>query len=503
MRVREEHRMQRGFFVVAICLAVLSMWVGNGFEMGTTSAHAQAASPPRIQGLTFDASDVLSSDELDAVTDEFVGTELTMEQLQRLIDTLNQLYAAKGYLAQALVSPQTVDAGVIHVTLIEGRVGSIRIAESRWTRPSYFTNRLSLAAGDLLHIDRLDDDVTYLNRTSDVAIRVELVPGEAYGASDVVVYAQEPTNSRFTLAVDGSGRPDTGQFRTSIAWRTPSLLRSRDPLSISLVYAHGTQAQSLSYSHPISPKGSRLGISYNKNEVKFLDGVYAPVGLRVATESSNVTYSVPLHVSPDTIAILSVERHANESNTYLSGERLTGSESKGLLVALSIESVTPHGTWTFNEAVRGGRAQTPNDSDVAYLKYTASLQHVRPVGDSGRLLLRGALQRSIEPLLPSHEQFHLGGADTVRGFDQGVASGDHGYAATVEYHWPWYPGMMGYIFADNGAVYPHKGNDEPQTSEEYLTGIGLGVNWQMGKDTLLHVSYGQPLGREEDRKSVV
>lgn len=465
----------------------------------TTHVNATEVDPPRIRQLIISPSAILTDEELYQVQDAFVGETLTPGVIGTITSQLNELYASKGYIAQAVILPQTSEDGSIEVTLVEGRVGQIRIKENQSTQDDFFIRRLSLEEGSLVHIDQLDDDVTFMNRTNDVAVRIELVPGEGFGESDLVIFVQEPANSQFVVAIDGSGRDESGQYNTSLVWKTPSLTKYRDPLSISLSHAGGTNSASLSYNYPVSRFGTRLGASYDVNAVEFRDGDYAPVGLRVESDSGSVTLSHPFLVSPNLIILSSVEWHTKQSKTYLSDSHLTGSESKAGVAAMTVESVTPHRSWTMNTGVRVGHARTPNDSEVHFTKYTAGVQYIGPAGTNARWNVRASLQYSPIDLLPSDEQFHLGGESTVRGYKKGAISGDDGFAVNAEYHWPWHKQVAGYVFADYGGVFPFKGDDEPQTKEEFLTSVGVGFNWQLGTSFQLNLHYGLPLGEPPEK----
>lgn len=470
---------------------VLALLISTLFS---ASAYGQGSGAVVLRELVLDASAILSADEIQRLQAEFAGALLTDQTVEAILSRINGLYAEKGYLAQALILPQTIENGRLAVTLVEARIGRIDVEGNRTTRASYLTERLRLGEGDLVHLGLLDEAITQFNMTNDVAVRVELRPGEDFGESDLVLHVQEPANSRFVLAVDGAGRAESGQYRTSLTWRIPSLTWHRDPLSVATMQSEGVRSTSVNYSYPVSPSGARLGAQYSWSLVEFLDANYGPVGLKVQSKSGGITLSRPFEVKAGFMALGSVELQVRESKTYLSGTQLTGSEGQALVLGLSMEGAEEWGSWSFNHGVRAGVARTPNASDVWFGKYTASLQLTRATGPRSRWVLRGTWQHTNDKLLPSDEQFHVGGDSTVRGYRQGFISGDRGYVINVEYHWPVSPSIGGYVFVDHGGVVPYKGNNEPITHEEFATSVGMGLNWQLTPWMFLHLVYGAPVG---------
>ncbi len=129
------------------------------------------------------------------------------------------------------------------------------------------------------------------------------------------------------------------------------------------------------------------------------------------------------------------------------------------------------------------------------------------VSNDAVLVLKGSGQLSTVSLLPSPEQFQIGGMSTVRGYPEGMLIGDHGDLVSAELNFPlplpepevlgFSPrkALQGFVFADHGGAFPYKGNNESINKNDFLTGVnvGVGLNLNFTKYLSGKVSMGVPL----------
>src|SRR5262245_21269612 len=88
---------------------------------------------------------VFTDEEINRVTDPYKNRTLRTEDLERLRLALTLLYLNKGYLTSGAIIPdQDIQAGVVAVHIIEGRLVDIRVHGNRWFRSSYIRNRIEL-----------------------------------------------------------------------------------------------------------------------------------------------------------------------------------------------------------------------------------------------------------------------------------------------------------------------------------------------------------------------
>jgi hemolysin activation/secretion protein len=124
------------------------------------------------------------------------------------------------------------------------------------------------------------------------------------------------------------------------------------------------------------------------------------------------------------------------------------------------------------------------------------------VGHDQRLVCRLTGQLTDDHLLPSTEAFSIGGMTTVRGYSNGLLSGDKGYVLSAEYNFPMQflksNKVNGLVFIDHGGTFPFKGNNESASGHDYLTSTGFGVNFTCFKYLSGKIILGCPINPPEN-----
>ena len=108
--------------------------------------------------------------------------------------------------------------------------------------------------------------------------------------------------------------------------------------------------------------------------------------------------------------------------------------------------------------------------------------------------------------LDSSEKFILGGANGVRAYPQGEATGDSGYVANLEFRYNynanWLPGtLMPFVFADAGEVYINENAFAATPNKRHLAGGGFGVNWSRSQDFMVKLTLASRIGKQPSGSS--
>ncbi len=487
--------------VLRECIALLVVaLLGQLTAVGWAEAQAgaeRATSAFYVREIRTDASEILTDEEIEAVTREYQGAMVTLEELNEVVSRLNELYAQRGYVtAKAILAPQTIEDGVVHVTLVEGKVGEISVQGNRSTQPSYVLRAMSLRPGDLVKLERLEADIAYFNAINDVQLRAELQPGETFGATDYVLHVAEPARWQGSLSYANSGRGETGEGQRGLTLASRSLFGFRDALTLSLIRAEGTTAGSFSYSLPYDRWGSRIGLTYYQNQIRIIAGEFESVDISGESSGGSLVWSRPLAVEAGTKVLASIEYHEKESGTYFSGAKLIGGHVRAFVYGLTSQHSNDNVALTISHRVSHGKAESGAEQ-TPFTTYNGNLSRQWMWINPYRLTYRTTVQLAATELLPASEQFQLGGVGTLRGLSAGELIGDGGYQMSLEVARPLANGVEAFAFVDHGAAYPYKGNDEPYTPEDYATSVGIGATVGL-KHLSGNVVYGIPLD-EDDR----
>lgn len=407
-----------------------------------TKSHRAAPDAFTGQGSTFllrrvilTPSELLSSQELAAISAKYEGHQISIADLNRLVEDINQLYKSKGDVtARAMLPAQQIRNGEVQITLIEGRVGNVSIANATRTRPSYILNSLRLKPGQLIHVDNLQQNLNFLNNTSDLKVKAVMQPGAEFGTSDLQLQVEEPRNQSTMFFFDNAGRDGVGTERLGLVERYSSLLGLRDPLTVGVYGAMGTVDYFTAYEIPVNLWGTRLGANFDDNRIHILSGSTQQYGVAGHSLSSVLKLSQPLILSPRVhwTALLS----ADYIKSLLQSQNVPLSDTLVRSLDLTVNlDITDHGgLWSFVDTLTGGYHNLGGTRD--FLKYDSSIVRMQNLkwGITGLVRLTG--QTNFLNYLPTVEQFQVGGVATVRGYPEGRQIGDRGYTGTAELQFP-------------------------------------------------------------------
>lgn len=449
------------------------------------------------------ASEVFSADELKTMAREFEGREITFADLQQLIDRINAEYRKRGVVtAQAVIPPQDVSSGSIEVRLVEGKVGAIQIDGNAYTNESYIRNRIGLSPGKLVDLPILEQSLKRFNSTNDAQLGVELKPGEFFGSTDLYLNVIEAQRHDFRFTADNFGSRSTGETRYGITYITRSLLGFSDNLSLSSTHSGGLDSYSADYGFPINRLGGRMNLSYNKDYTDIKGGPFAALGITGESISKAMSLRQPIYFGERSQVTLQGGAKKRETNNWISGIFLSSTETEDANIGVEYQATDNAGLWFGNYSLFAGHADTVTGSDH-YTIARGSLLRSQNISDGW--YARGALsfQHTDHVLLPSSEQFFIGGEGSVRGFPPGAYSGDQGATLSLELHHPL--GRLGvessrysflatgFFFADTGRVKSYIPPQSIRPQYENLSSLGWGADTALGKNVTARATYSYTL----------
>ena len=459
----------------------------------------------KLNKLETDPSQVLTDQELDAITAEYIGKEVSVPDLYKIVEKINELYTQKGYLTcRAFLQPQTIQDGRVKITLIEGKTGDASVTGNKSTKEKYITNRLHLREGEVANINTLNKDLLIFNATNDVQLRLVMQPGKAPGTTDYVIEAYEPKKQNWTVFTDNAGSYSTGEWRGGLFYNQRSLTRVRDSLSVGFIGSEGTKAGSLQYSRPVGRSGSKLNFSYSLNSVKQTKNTRLSE-VKGHASSFNVGFVQPLVINAKTRSEMSLEyNHQKSASDFLAhtaNVRFNIADDTIDDVSLAFAMTNygkSHVFYQKHAAVFGHSKSSPSafpssSKSYGYYKLTGLYQKAYKHGQliSSRL----DAQWSGSDNIVSARQFYIGGMNSVRGYKENYMGGDSGIFWNMEYSVPLSKDRKtnGFVFFDFGRIFGESA--ESNGDDRDLSSLGFGVKSTALKNTYANLLLGIPLRR--------
>ena len=251
----------------------------------------------------------------------------------------------------------------------------------------------------------------------------------------------------------------------------------------------------LGYEMPLDSSGSRLGISYSLMDYS-LSGFYNILDAVGRAKTFSIYGSTPfINTSRNYLAAA-----YGYDNRQLQDElRTFGSSTEKHSNALHLGIVGNSrgvGSYTGYSALYYTGRLTYDDINVGnegtYHKFNTDINHIQSLGHTVNLHINLHSQLASKDLDGS-EQFSLGGADGIRAYPQGEASGSSGYQATAELRYATSIANLSLAtFIDWGEVELNKNIGDHRN----LAGWGVGVQYARPNDYYLRVDYARKLNGE-------
>lgn len=495
----------------------------NDLKLPTPAPGREVPNAPetvRVERFVLEGSRVFSQQEIDQVTKDFIGRELTFAELLQAAETITQLYVSKGYITTGAFIPsdRTIQNGIVPVQVIEGSVApdDIRVRFREGTKhrlnPNYVRQRLALATQKPLNRQKLLEALQLLKLNPFIQdIRAELAASPKLGQSILDVEVVEGKTFNASVLLDNGRSPSVGSFRRQLQVSIGNLTGWSDNLQLFFTNTQGSNAGDLSFTVPINARNGTLTYNMGIASSKIVEQPFDILDIRSNSSYFELSYRQPILQTPTReLALgLTFTREQNKS-TIIDGEipfPVPGSDFEGRTVANVLRFFQD---WTkrSDRSVFALRSQfsfglpilgyTDNEEppDGQFFAWRGQAQWAQVLAPDTLLLLRSDIQLANRPLIPV-EQYGLGGPFNVRGYRQDALLSDNGVFASAEVRIPVWriPSIGGLLqvapFVDFGTTWLSSNDPEPDPNT--LAAIGLGLRFQMGDRLSAQFDWGHRL----------
>lgn len=460
-------------------------------------------------------STVFSQAELAALTDPFVGTEATIEDLLAIRTAITELYTSNGYTTSgAFLPPQDISDGAIQIQVVEGELERVDIEGLQRVRSRYVRDRIARAARTPINLLELESALQLLQQDPlFLRLQAELSAGSTPGRSILQIDLIEARAFFLRLNAANDEPPGIGSTRASVSVEHRNLTGWGDRLFLSSSLTEGLNRYAARYSVPVNPRNGTLNFSYDQSRSRvIINDLFEQQNIRGTSFSTGIEYRQPVHRTPTTEFALSVGAQVRDSRSFIFSSRpfpfsdgpINGVSKVAVIQfgqdwvqrapnrVLSARSQFSMGVDAFNATVSSRKA------DARFIKWVGQFQWVQGLPDDMIFVARTATQLSFDPLLPL-EKFSIGGVNTVRGYAQNQLTADNGIFGSLELRIPIVdnPDGMGNI-----SIYPFfdvgKGwDDDGALDVDTLVSTGLGMRWDFNPRMSLQIDWGIPLNDVE------
>ena len=224
-----------------------------------------------VKEFRFVGNTVFSSKTLARVLDSFTKQPIAFADLFKARTTITDFYNNHGYIATGALLPanQAIEAGIVTIQVVEGRIEKIRVTGTRRLSPNYVRSRLLLAASKPLNRPQLIEALQLLQLNPLIKnISANLSSGSRPGFNVLNVQVTEAKTFSTQLSLGNNRPPSVGTFQRGVQLNEANLLGLGDGLSAGFSNIDGSQNVNASYSLPINPRNGAIIITGNRRKCR-------------------------------------------------------------------------------------------------------------------------------------------------------------------------------------------------------------------------------------------
>ena len=474
---------------------------------------------PITTGVSFEGNTVYTSEVLTKFMDIQPGQVLNSVYVGQKIQGINAAYARDGYMLAHVDGIRVDDQGVLHVHIVEGIVEDIIPAGNKKTRDKVITREFVQKKGKPFNkflVRRSVERVYNLGFFDDVNVR--MLPGEQ-DPNNVIIEIDVLEHKTGTITL-GAGYSKSDGLMGIIEFGEENFRGTGDKFKVHWEIGGKKKYKNyqISYLKPwIDSKGTSLGFSFFNREDEYTD--YNEDGNEVAEynkKSRGFNISFGRQTGEYTRDYLTLESRkdtykwgSDDSSGYRSDtdaiskptgssgndwdNRKPGTNQNWNFASNNyvknnfgrINSITWQKVYDSRDNIydptRGRRisytAQWAGHGlggDFDFYKFTAEARMYKKLGAKNVMAFR-ARGGFIQGDAPYSQLFTLGGADSLRGYEDDQFRGKYMYNATLEFRFPIVKKVSGVLFTDIGDAWDAPNVTWYNSKKTFNYGVGAGV----------------------------
>lgn len=472
----------------------------------------------KLNKIILEDNKVYTEAQLRTIYQDKLNTQITVAQLQDIVQNITNYYRNNGYiLTRAVLPPQHVKEGVVRIRVVEGYFANVNIVGkpkgARYILTAY-GNRI--AASKPLQLKQMEYYLFLANEIPGAQTKAVLEPSKNQaGASDLNLVIDQRTLEGY-LSYDNYGTRYIGPQQITASVNANSVFRSGDTTRFSYVgtpKGNELQYKDVSYDTPLGTKGLRLVLDTNQ---AITNPLYVLQPVQVAGNAKDLNGAIRYPVIRERSQNFTIEGGFNYLDSYVTQLDLP-------LYTDHIRSIHLGGSYDFADRFRGANligviltqglrllGGTTDNQSTMTSRYGATTIYTKIGAQASRLqqlfwkfslfgLVKG--QYSFNPLLAS-EQFGYGGSQLGRGYDPAEIIGDRGLAGSLELRLDTAPqrflinSVQYYVYYDAGKIWNLRNVQQGVSTSQSATSTGFGARILMTKYVSGNFMYTQPLSRK-------
>jgi hemolysin activation/secretion protein len=505
-------------------------WALGLFLILAASPHATSAAGDSIGSFAIARFEVqgntlLEPSVVQALVNGFAGQNRDFSYVERALAALQGAYRERGFsLVKVVLPEQELNEGVVHILVVETRIGQVRVAGNDFHDAANIRRSLpTIVESAVPNTDALSANLRMANANPSKKVNLQLQSGEAPGIVDAVVQVEDSKGWSAGALLDNSGNDSSGRTHVTAQYQnfnvggldhvfTAQYTTSPENPSKIGVYGAGYHIPLYSQRNSLDFYGSYSNVDAGVVSAGLLDLTVSGAGTVFGAHFNHELQRIGRYQSRLTLGF---DRKSFRNDIAFMGAQLGGDVTVNpLSLSYAAQWALPAGNLNFYlTGVRnipgGSQASDANftaarsgaTSSYALLRYGVGFAKPLPRDWQMRLTLNG---QATNDALVAGEQFGVGGATSVRGLQEREISNDRGFSANAELYTPNLCGaLLGATTRCNalgffdGARVSRNQALAGEAAHQSVSTVGAGFRLSSGKALSLQVDYGHVVSASE------
>ncbi len=466
----------------------------------TGVAGAQPAMPNltfTIKSFTVEGDNPFGDGRTQAILAPFTGEHDSLQGIQDAAKVLEEAFLNQGYaFHKVTVPPQRTRGGDFKLKVLAFKLERILIeGNEHFDTENILASLPGLYKGASLNSRETARSLLLANEHPSKRVAVFMQESDAPDAIDARIKVRDARPWQAFASLANTGTSGTGDGRLSLGFQHANLFNRDHALTLSYTTAPGHYAavkqRGAFYRLPLYSSNSMLSAFWVSSDVEQGDvgtgdfvfdvggsGVFKGVQLDYiplpkGKYSDRLGFSLEDKLFETRIGNIGNSVRSRPIGLHYTGRWETESWQGGFQLEYFRNLVK--GRHNNREMYKGASNNGRADPHWEALRFGGDFNYMMLNGWQFRTRLEG--QHGLEPLIPG-EGFSLGGANSVRGFEEGEESGDSGYTLNLEFYSPTFEtGVQLLGFIDYG--YRHiRETTFGQENNDSLASFGVGLRWR-------------------------
>ncbi|MDB5910793.1 MAG: peptide transporter permease [Massilia sp.] len=466
-----------------------------------------------LKSVKLNGNTVFSSSTLQALVADRLGQSVTLADLQLLAARVTAYYRNADYvLTQTVVPVQDVTGGQVEFSVLEGRLGRIKIERvNEVPIPDSMIEGVvsGLPKGRPLTQHELERAVLMLSDIPGMATQVSLEAGDESGTYDLIIEVKAAPPYSLSVDLDNQGSRATGEYRIGAMGRINSPFGRGDNLDLRLLnsFGKGLTFGRAAYELPIGYSGLRASLAYARVQYELgkdfaaldaygtadvveLAATYPLLRSRIQNLFGKVTLEFKqLNDQVGAAGLASKKRTQNLGVGFVYERRDNqlggGYVSAGLTGYAGKLDIRSQADLLADQDIFGRHT----NGNFARASYQLSRLQALSATTSAYLAIAGQWANKN---LDSADKIAVGGPRTVRAFSSSTGIGDEARILNAELRWSVTPDASVSAFYDIGQVRTNHTAAAGEDNHRTLSGYGLGLYWTVAGGMALRASLAWP-----------